>query len=216
MFDAVDLFYPLDFSGPLDSDGQLRATAVAYKQAALHQLHLAETGDNVQQRLVAANVHMLCALVTMIEHDVAQTEDLNKSADLPIGPRSHRVPRGSITVQLFHNLNPAATTEGYCPDSDRVVEVYSYHEHDVAGTASDQDIVAGVIEMFGVVHEPARGPRDHRIANYVDRGNRALTIGDVIAIDRRCYALTDTSTAPVAFPLTTVSGRALAAGSIPL
>jgi hypothetical protein len=96
-----------------------------------------------------------------------------------------------------------------------VVEVYTYVDHDVPDSMSDREILARVLEMFGA--DPDSADRaDHRVANYSDRGNRRIRRGDVVSVDRRFYALTDSGTTPIAHPRIAVTDRPTPPGTTSL
>ncbi|WP_067665611.1 hypothetical protein [Nocardia miyunensis] len=124
-----------------------------------------------------------------------------------------RSARYAVVTNLYHNTSPSAVTVGYSAETDEVAEVYAYYQHDVPNSVSDLDLAGQIIESFGVVPDPADRAADHRVANYVDRGNRPLARGDVIAIDHRYYALTETGFTPIARPRTATSGQPLPAGT---
>jgi hypothetical protein len=133
-------------------------------------------------------------------------------APLQIPSRSARY---AVVTNIYHNTSPSAVTDGYSGDTDQVAEVYSYYQHGVPNSVSDLDIAEQIIETFGVVPDPTDRASDHRLANYVDRGNRPLARGDVIAIDHRYYALTGSGTGltPIARPRTAPAGQPLPPGT---
>ncbi|MGF6884955.1 hypothetical protein ABIA39_003470 [Nocardia sp. GAS34] len=205
----------LDFGYPLvpDPHGGLRSEVTGHRDAALRQLRLAGAGDDAASRLSAATVHALTALTLLIADDL-EPSDTDATMPTPtIMPRSSRY---SVTVSVFHNTNPAPASTGYAAHGDEVIEVYGYSDRDVPDSVSDRDIVGRVIGLFGSQADPVAYGADHRVANYLDRGNRALACGDVIAVDHRYYTLTATGLAPIGHPHMAVPGLPLPTGTTQL
>jgi hypothetical protein len=85
------------------------------------------------------------------------------------------------TVRVFLNPHTDFVTD-YLPDQE-VVEVTSYTEHG----DDDLALLEEAFRLFNVGHDPDIGPVDDRALTYRHRGNRSLSVGDVVGIDDRYY-----------------------------
>ncbi|MCC3317955.1 MULTISPECIES: hypothetical protein [Nocardia] len=117
--------------------------------------------------------------------------------------RAHvsRGQRGQVLVQIF--LNTTAPGAGFQPR--HVLSLaYTYHELAVgvtplngAADAFDKPVLDRVFLLFNGIHT------DRHSRDYFAAGNRSLSPGDVVAIDGRCYACTDTAWQALHAPLHT-------------
>ncbi|GGM67677.1 hypothetical protein GCM10012275_42840 [Longimycelium tulufanense] len=107
-------------------------------------------------------------------------------------------------VRVYHNLSPAAMVFGY-GRTDRCVLVYAYDEPIPTPAPSDLDRLERIFELFNVGKDPEFGTPDRRAVDYRARGNRSLSVGDVVALDDRVYACAATGWVAIAPP--PVEGR---------
>lgn len=91
---------------------------------------------------------------------------------------------GAVPVRVFHNNDvPTSMLDGYKP-GHTVTEVYLYVEdpHD------DHVLLDRAFDLLSIGRDPEYGTPDERAVEYRGRGNRPLSVGDVVAIDDRFYA----------------------------
>ncbi|QFZ20557.1 hypothetical protein [Saccharothrix syringae] len=93
--------------------------------------------------------------------------------------------RRPVRIRVFHNLNDRALLVGY--QEQPVTEVLAYTEPPSA-RSHDVDLVEAAFELCNVGDDPEFGRPDPRAVRYRRRGNRSLSIGDVVAVDGRFYA----------------------------
>ncbi|MDT7785203.1 MAG: hypothetical protein QOF58_3622 [Pseudonocardiales bacterium] len=90
---------------------------------------------------------------------------------------------GAVSIRVFHNNNlPTSMLDGY-KSRDTVTEVYLY----VEDALDDHVLLGRAFDLFNIGHDPEFGVPDERAVEYRDRGNRSLSVGDVVAIDDRFY-----------------------------
>lgn len=114
----------------------------------------------------------------------------------------------TIHVQAFHNL--ASSFLGYHPGA-RVVRVFAADQPTTGDVAAVCD---SVFMLLNIGDDPQYGPPDPRAVEYRARGNRSLSIGDVIALscgpdaDPDYYAISSAGFLPVQTPnIVTVAGH---------
>ncbi|WP_461122932.1 hypothetical protein [Saccharothrix stipae] len=90
-----------------------------------------------------------------------------------------------MSIRVFHNLNDRALLVGY--QGQPVAEVLAYTGPPSA-RSHDVDLVEAAFQLCNVGDDPEFGRPDPRAVRYRRRGNRSLSIGDVVAVDGRFYA----------------------------
>ncbi|GAA1308932.1 hypothetical protein [Saccharothrix xinjiangensis] len=93
--------------------------------------------------------------------------------------------RRPVGIRVFHNSSDRAMLSGYL--GQPVVEVLTYQEPPASRTG-DVDLAESAFQLCNVGDDPEFGRPDPRAVRYRRRGNRSLSIGDVVAIDGRFYA----------------------------
>ncbi|NUT99186.1 MAG: hypothetical protein HOY78_44995 [Saccharothrix sp.] len=93
--------------------------------------------------------------------------------------------RRPVRIRIFHNLSDRAMLSGYL--GRPVVEVLAYQEPPALRTR-DVDLVEAAFQLCNVGDDPEFGRPDPRAIGYRRRGNRSLSIGDIVAVDGRFYA----------------------------
>ncbi|MDU0293754.1 hypothetical protein [Saccharothrix longispora] len=93
--------------------------------------------------------------------------------------------RRPVTIRVFHNLNDRALLVGY--QGQPVAEVLAYREPPTS-RSRDVDLVESAFQLCNVGDDPEFGQPDPRAVRYRHRGNRSLSIGDIVAVDGRFYA----------------------------
>ncbi|MFC6094363.1 hypothetical protein [Saccharothrix lopnurensis] len=93
--------------------------------------------------------------------------------------------RRPVDIRVFHNLHDRALLVGY--QGQPVAEVLTYREPPSA-RSRDLDLVESAFQLCNVGDDPAFGKPDPRAVRYRHRGNRSLSIGDVVAVDGRFHA----------------------------
>lgn len=89
----------------------------------------------------------------------------------------------AVWIRVFHNNNaPTSITNGYEP-GQAVTEVFTYVEDSV----DDRVLLGRAFDLFHIGHDPEFGTPDGQAVEYRDRGNRPLSVGDVVAINDRFY-----------------------------
>lgn len=81
-----------------------------------------------------------------------------------------------------------------------VIEVYAYDEADVTVVTTDIAVAERAFRLFNVGDDPDFGLVDHRAREYRDRGNRSLSVGDIVAVDGRYYTCTASGWRPITPP----------------
>lgn len=116
--------------------------------------------------------------------------------------RTRRTQRGEVLVQIFLNTNRPA--HGYEPH--HVLRLVRTYQEPVPGVAALGSAVDSFDEaLLGRVFLLLNGLQsDRRAREYFAAGNRSLSVGDVIAIDGRCYACTDTAWQALTTPVHTL------------
>lgn len=90
-------------------------------------------------------------------------------------------------VRVFHNNHAHnALLYGY-DDGQTVTEVFSYTTRPRSGT-NDHTLAEEAFELFNIGDDPTYRAPDPRAVDYRARGNRSLSVGDVIAVDGRFHA----------------------------
>lgn len=86
-------------------------------------------------------------------------------------------------VRVFHNNNPRdGMVFGFRP-TDSVTEVFRYRIEDESRFKTELDIPEHVYAMFNVGHDPEiTNPVDPQAVVYRLRGNRSLSIGDIVSL----------------------------------
>jgi hypothetical protein len=105
-----------------------------------------------------------------------------------------------MRLRIMHNTNRLALALGYAP-SDHVVEVYAF---DYTGAEGDLDACEAAFEMFNIGHLSDHGTAEPDAIAYRERGNRSLSVGDVVACDGQFYACGVAGWREIAPPRTTV------------
>lgn len=102
--------------------------------------------------------------------------------------QSTAAPAGTpVWVRVFHNNHArGAFLTGYVPGLT-VTEVFTYTTSPKAGT-SDHEVAEEAFELFNIGDDPEFGTPDRRAVDYRARGNRSLSVGDVLAIDGRFFS----------------------------
>ncbi|MFE9751005.1 hypothetical protein ACFYOT_39385 [Saccharothrix saharensis] len=90
-----------------------------------------------------------------------------------------------MSIQVFHNLHDRALLVGY--QGQPVTEVLTYQEPPTS-RSRDVDLVESAFHLCNVGDDPEAGQPDPRAVRYRHRGNRSLSIGDVVTVDGRFYA----------------------------
>ncbi|TDD35491.1 hypothetical protein [Saccharopolyspora elongata] len=141
---------------------------------ALQLLNDAADSASGTNALFAAVVFMLEAVMLRFDE-----EENSPEAQAPTtGPLLR--PRPS-TVRIFHNIDIDVVTT-YRP-GHRLVEVYTFDEP-TSRAETDRTVADRVLTQFSTEYDAV----DLRAIEYFQAGNRALSVGDVIAIDDRFYA----------------------------
>lgn len=105
----------------------------------------------------------------------------------------------TVRVRAFHNID--AGFLAYKP-SDRVTLVFAAAEP----AAAPEAICEALFELLNIGDDPALGTPDPRAVAYRERGNRSLSVGDVVAVDKRpdgpadFYAVASTGFTSIAEP----------------
>lgn len=106
----------------------------------------------------------------------------------------------TIHVQAFHNLAPSFG--GYAPGA-RMVRVFAADQPTTGDVAAVCD---AVFMLLNIGDDPQFGTPDPRAVEYRARGNRSLSMGDVIALscgpeaDPDYYAISPAGFIPVGAP----------------
>ncbi|MGM1063107.1 hypothetical protein [Saccharothrix sp. Mg75] len=93
--------------------------------------------------------------------------------------------RRPVTIRVFHNLHDRALLVGH--QGQPVAEVLAYREPP-STRSRDVDLVESAFQLCNIGDDPEFGRPDPRAVRYRHRGNRSLSIGDVVAVDGRFYA----------------------------
>ncbi|KOV84793.1 hypothetical protein [Nocardia sp. NRRL S-836] len=94
----------------------------------------------------------------------------------------------AVPVRVFHNNDASASLlNGYQPGST-VTEVYLYIED----ALDDHVLLDRAFDLFNIDPDPELGAPDERAVEYRSRGNRSLSVGDVVAVGDRFYAVDHT------------------------
>lgn len=182
------------FPDQAPGDHELRSST-EHQNRAMQLMHGAEnlsTGSATQQ-LTAAQAHLLAAILAVVRDEKTPNEtepvDQQQERQHPLPP-----PQPSARVRVFHNADRTAMAGGYTAEH-AVVEVYAYDDTNVT---SDTELCERAFELFNGGDDG--GSVDHRALEYRDRGNRSLSVGDVVAIDGRCHACMPIGWQPIAPP----------------
>jgi hypothetical protein len=116
--------------------------------------------------------------IRLSRHDISTAFDRYRHTLL-------RWARRPVGIRVFHNLSDRAMLSGYL--GQPAVEVLTYHEPPTARTC-DVDLVESAFQLCNVGDDPEFGDPDQRAIRYRNRGNRSLSIGDIVAVDGRFYA----------------------------
>lgn len=93
----------------------------------------------------------------------------------------------AVWVRVFHNNHArGAFLRGYEP-GQTVTEVFTYTTRPT-GDTHDHVLADEAFELFNIGDDPAFGIPDPRAMDYRARGNRSLSVGDVVAIDGRFHS----------------------------
>jgi hypothetical protein len=158
---------------------------------------LSKTGPITYQGTLvqAAIAHALTGLLLVAEGTTAaRAAQAAPTAEVPTEPvpdpvvEDARPPRTTARVRVFHNNHPReAFPGGYVPGQS-VTEVYACDETDVGPDVDDRCLADRAFQLFNVGDDPAFGEPDPRALVYRERGNRSLSVGDVVGIDDRFYS----------------------------
>ena len=108
--------------------------------------------------------------------------------DVPTQPMSDSAPRERTTarVRVFHNNEvPESFLRGY-ETGQTVTEVFAFDETNFDPKIHDHlSLAEHAFELLNIGDDPEFGTPDQRAVDYRRRGNRSLSVGDVLAIDER-------------------------------
>ena len=91
-----------------------------------------------------------------------------------------------VTVRVFHNNHtPESFLRGFTP-GQTVTEVAAFTL--APHRKSDLVVADKVFWLFNIGDDPAFGTPDPAAVNYRARGNRSLSVGDVVAVDGRFHS----------------------------
>ncbi|WP_309117053.1 hypothetical protein [Saccharothrix sp.] len=93
--------------------------------------------------------------------------------------------RRPVTVLVLHNADDQALITGY--RRQPVIPVLRFQEPPAART-NDIDLAEHAFALCNIGDDPEHGAPDPRATDYRRRGNRSLSIGDVVIVDGRAYA----------------------------
>lgn len=151
-------------------------------------------------QITAAGVHVLNAVLAAFKDADAKLQDELTAQKFAARQGFSAEPhRSAVRVRVFHNTTTDGRLFGYKPDH-QVVEVYSYDDPDVVATTRDSAVADRAFHLFNVGHDPEFGIPDHRACDYRARGNRSLSMGDVVGIDNRFYACASSGWSPIDTP----------------
>lgn len=148
--------------------------------ATLHSL------SNPSDMIQASIAHSLYGLLRVAQ--VMTAELAADAAQAPAEPVTDDAPRSTARVRVFHNNDFFGGLRGGYQADHTVTEVYAYDETDLSPEDDDMVLVERAFELFNVGDDPERGDPDTRALVYRERGNRSLSVGDVVAVDQRFYA----------------------------
>jgi hypothetical protein len=102
-----------------------------------------------------------------------------------------------MQVRVFLNTEILAMAFGYATGQP-VVEVARY---DDAESENAEAALHRAFQIFNVGDDPEFGPVDPRAVAFRERGNRSLSVGDLVELDRTMYACGRDGWDPVDFPM---------------
>src|SRR5688572_20350565 len=88
-------------------------------------------------------------------------------------------------VRVFHNNESGSDRGGY-QQGQTVTEVDTYLERDAH---ADLVLVGHVFDLLNIGDDPDFDTPDELAVQYRKAGNRSLSVGDVVGIDSRFYAI---------------------------
>ncbi|GGM73629.1 hypothetical protein GCM10012275_50450 [Longimycelium tulufanense] len=99
-------------------------------------------------------------------------------------------------VHIYHNTNRKAMIDGYQHDHD-VVLVAHYDDC----TAPDHIAACNkAFALYNADHNPDVTEPDPHVTQYRERGNRSLSVGDVVACDDHFFACQNSGWSAIAEP----------------
>lgn len=150
------------------------------------QTRILTTSDEIQAS-IAHSLYGLLRVAEAMTADHAADLAASATAEPLTDTATHDAPRTTARVRVFHNYNFRDGVRGHQP-GHRMTEVYAYDETDLGPEDDDMVLLERAFELFNVGDDPDRGEPDTRALVYRERGNRSLSVGDVVAVDQRYYA----------------------------
>lgn len=173
---------PPDFAGLLVQLGSHRQQA---------QQMLSQAGPITHQAtlLQGAIAHSLAGLLLVAEAMTAErAAELVATDDVPTEPEAAPRARTTARVRVFlNNAFGGSYLRGY-QAGNTVTEVFAYDETDLDAEIDDLALAERAFELLNIGDDPSFGTPDQRAVDYRGRGNRSLSVGDVIAIDERFWS----------------------------
>jgi hypothetical protein len=94
----------------------------------------------------------------------------------------------TVTVTIWHNVaqdehqRPLGMIDGYQPGHP-LTPVARFHTE-----RASEDVLAEVFQLYNVGDDPDYGTPDDRALAYRHRGNRSLSVGDVVQVNQQWWA----------------------------
>jgi len=164
----------------------LQAELATHRRQAQAMLRHANPISHQANQIQGAIAHSLTGLLLVAEAITAErAAELAAAAnEVPTDPVPDAEPRERTTarVRVFHNNDVRESfLRGY-QAGQTVTEVFAYDQPTL--DTDDLGLAERAFEpLFNIGDDPSFGEPDQRAVDYRSRGNRSLSVGDVIAID---------------------------------
>jgi hypothetical protein len=182
MTSSINPATPPDFAA-------LLANLASHRQQAQDMLGQAGPSTHHATLIQGAIAHAMTGLLLVAEAMTAElAAELAATDDVLTEPEAAPRERTTARVRVFlNNAFGGSFLRGY-QAGNTVTEVFAYDETNLDAETDDLVLAERAFELLNIGDDPSFGAPDQRAVDYRCRGNRSLSVGDVIAIDDRFWS----------------------------